>query len=114
MTLPFVNAGDEREIDLRGRRSLDSPFWKVMGFLVVAMFGMFLGVGQYVARTALEKLDRLNDNQIRMAAKMEAFTESSAQTEAWKARISQDVEDLKINQAQQTRQQSDRQLRNYK
>lgn len=99
MNPPFVSLAEEQLIESGGRRSLDSPFWKAMAFVCVALFSMTLALGAYIGRTSLDKLDRMNDSQIRLGAKMDAIVEYNTRTEAWKTTIDQRIRQIEMDDA---------------
>lgn len=72
---------------------LDSPFWRVMSFVVVSLFTLAV----YVFRTNMERLDKVNDGQIEMKTLMRVVIDQQAAQQSSQKEMQNAIEQLRLS-----------------
>lgn len=84
----------------RDSKALDAPFWRVLAFVFTGL----VGVAVWVLRTNVERIDKINENQIEMKTLMRVLTEQSVKTEGQVDMLRRDLEALRLSDRSQQEQ----------
>lgn len=91
------NERRERTDMAREPKMLDTPFWRVMAFVFTGL----VAIAVWVMKANIERIEKINDNQIEMKTMLKVLTDQSAKGEANLETVRRDVEALKLSDSTQ-------------
>ena len=84
----------------RDVKMLDTPFWRVMAFAFTGL----VAIAVWVMKANIERIDKINENQIEMKTLLRVLTEQSTKNEDRLESVRRDVEALKLSDRTQQEQ----------
>ena len=84
----------------RDSKMLDTPFWRVMAFVFTGL----VAIAVWVMKANIERIDKINENQIEMKTLLRVLTEQSTKNEDRLESVRRDVEALKLSDRTQQEQ----------
>ena len=84
----------------RDTKMLDTPFWRVMAFVFTGL----VAIAVWVMKANIERIDKINENQIEMKTLLKVLTEQSTKNEDKLESVRRDVETLKLSDRAQQEQ----------
>ena len=81
-------------------KMLDTPFWRVMAFVFTGL----VAIAVWVMKANIERIDRINDNQIEMTTLLKVLTDQTSKNDEKLETVRRDVEALKLSDRTQQEQ----------
>lgn len=93
---------ERRDEIAQGRdvKMLDTPFWRVMAFVFTGL----VAIAVWVMKANIERIDRINDNQIEMKTLLRVLTDQTSKSDEKIEAIHRDVDALKLSDRTQQEQ----------